>query len=48
MITLETRSALVIAYAPAAAASRLAGVLERTAATLMRYSGGTLADLRVQ
>jgi DNA/RNA-binding domain of Phe-tRNA-synthetase-like protein len=47
MITLETRSALVIAYAPPAAASRLAGVLERTAATLMRYSGGTLSDLRV-
>jgi DNA/RNA-binding domain of Phe-tRNA-synthetase-like protein len=48
MITLETRSALVIAYAPATAAARLQAVLERTAATLMRYSGGTLSELRVQ
>ena len=48
MITLATRSTLVIAYAPATvAASRVQGVLERTAATLMRYSGGTLAQLRV-
>jgi DNA/RNA-binding domain of Phe-tRNA-synthetase-like protein len=47
MITLETRSALVIAYAPAGAASRVQAVLERTTATLMRYSGGTLAELRV-
>lgn len=47
MITLDTRNALVIAYAPAAAASRVPGVLERTAATLMKYSGGTLAELRV-
>ena len=47
MITLGTRSALVIAYAPVTAASRLQGVLERTAATLMRYSGGTLSELRV-
>jgi DNA/RNA-binding domain of Phe-tRNA-synthetase-like protein len=46
MITLETRSALVIAYAPAGA-GRVQGVLERTAATLMRYSGGTLAELGV-
>ena len=48
MITLATRSTLVIAYAPATvAASRVQGVLERTAATLMRYSGGALAELRV-
>ena len=48
MITLATRSTMVIAYAPAtAAASRVQGVLERTAATLMRYSGGALAELRV-
>ena len=46
MITLDTRSTLVVAYAPAAA-SRLRGVLERTAATLVRYSGGTVTDLRV-
>jgi DNA/RNA-binding domain of Phe-tRNA-synthetase-like protein len=47
MITLETRTALVIAYAPAAASARVPGVLERTAATLMRYSGGTIAEMRV-
>ena len=48
MITLDTRSTLVIAYAPATAtASRVQGVLERTAATLVRYSGGTVVDLRV-
>ncbi len=47
MITLETKSALVVAYASAAAAARVQGILERTAATLMRYSGGTLAELRV-
>ena len=48
MITLETRSALVIAYAPASTPpSRLQGVLERTAATLVRYSGGTVGEVRV-
>jgi len=48
MITLDTRSTLVIAYAPATAtASRVQGVLERTAATLVRYSGGKVVDLRV-
>lgn len=47
MITLETRSTLVIAYAPAStAATRLQGILERTAATLVKYSGGTVTDLR--
>jgi DNA/RNA-binding domain of Phe-tRNA-synthetase-like protein len=48
MITLDTRAALVIAYAPATAtAARLQGVLERTAARLTRFSGGTVVDLRV-
>jgi DNA/RNA-binding domain of Phe-tRNA-synthetase-like protein len=48
MITLDTRSTLVIAYAPVtAAASRVLGILERTAATLVRFSGGTVVDLRV-
>jgi len=48
MITLETRSTLVIAYARATAVpSRVQGILERTAATLVRYSGGTVVDLRV-
>ena len=48
MITLDTRSALVIAYAPATAAgTRVQGILERTAATLVRFSGGTVVDLRV-
>jgi DNA/RNA-binding domain of Phe-tRNA-synthetase-like protein len=48
MITLETRSTLVIAYGPASAPSpRMQGILERTAATLMKYSGGSLVDLRV-
>lgn len=47
MITLDTRSTLVIAYAPAStAAARLQGILERTAATLVKYSGGTVTDLR--
>jgi DNA/RNA-binding domain of Phe-tRNA-synthetase-like protein len=48
MITLDTRATLVIAYAPStAAASRVLGILERTAATLVRFSGGTVVDLRV-
>jgi DNA/RNA-binding domain of Phe-tRNA-synthetase-like protein len=48
MITLDTRATLVIAYAPStAAASRMQGILERTAATLVRFSGGTVVDLRV-
>lgn len=47
MITLETRSALVIAYAPASwTASKVQGVLERTAATLVKFSGGTVAEVR--
>ena len=46
-ITLETRRALVVAYAPAACpTARLQGVLERTAATLVRHAGGTAAVLR--
>ena len=48
MITLETRSTLVVAYARASIAeARLQGILERTAATLVAYSGGTVTDLRV-
>lgn len=48
MITLDTRSTLVVAYAPAAcAAPRLLGVLERTAATLVRSSGGTATAPRI-
>lgn len=43
-ITLDTRRALVVAYAPASCtAARLHGVLDRTAATLVRHSGGTAA-----
>ena len=46
-ITLDTRRALVVAYAPASCpAARLQGVLDRTAATLVRHSGGTAAVLR--
>jgi len=45
MITEATRTALVVAYAPASGAkSRLEGVLERTAATLTRSSGGRLVE----
>lgn len=48
MITLDTRATLVIAYAPASAtAARVQGILERTAATLVKYSGGSVVDLRV-
>ena len=40
-ITLSTRDALVVAYAPASCASaRLNGVLERTADTVTRFCGG--------
>jgi DNA/RNA-binding domain of Phe-tRNA-synthetase-like protein len=46
-ITLETRNALVIAYAPAGYASeRLDRVLDATAETLTRFCGGTLAERR--
>ena len=48
MITLDTRSTLVIAYGPTSApAARVQGILERTAATLIKYSAGTVVDLRV-
>jgi DNA/RNA-binding domain of Phe-tRNA-synthetase-like protein len=48
MITESTRRALVTAYAPASVpASRLDGVLERTAATLTRFSGGRLVERAV-
>jgi DNA/RNA-binding domain of Phe-tRNA-synthetase-like protein len=44
MITLATRRALVVVYAPAQLpASRLTAVLDDTAATLTTYCGGTVA-----
>jgi DNA/RNA-binding domain of Phe-tRNA-synthetase-like protein len=44
-ITLETRRALVIAYAPAGYASaRLDRVLEETGETLTRFCGGTVSE----
>jgi DNA/RNA-binding domain of Phe-tRNA-synthetase-like protein len=47
MITLETRSALVVAYAPAGYAPvRLDAVLDATVETLTRYCGGGVAELR--
>lgn len=48
MITLATRNALVVVYAPGT--YRLAGleeVLRGSAATLIRFSGGTLAGQRI-
>ena len=47
-ITVATRDALVVAYAPAGyATGRLNGVLERTAGTLTRFCGGTPAEPRI-
>jgi DNA/RNA-binding domain of Phe-tRNA-synthetase-like protein len=47
-ITLETRRALVIAYAPAGySTARLDKVLAATAETLTRYCGGTVAERRL-
>jgi DNA/RNA-binding domain of Phe-tRNA-synthetase-like protein len=46
-ITPETRRALVVAYAPATCATaRLQGILERTAATLVRHAGGAATLIR--
>jgi DNA/RNA-binding domain of Phe-tRNA-synthetase-like protein len=46
-ITLETRRALVVAWAPAGyTPSRLDDVLERTAETLTRFNGGTVSLCR--
>jgi len=48
MITLETRNALVVAYAPAECSpARLNSVLDTTAEALVRFCGGTRADGRV-
>jgi DNA/RNA-binding domain of Phe-tRNA-synthetase-like protein len=48
MITLETRNALVVAYAPAGhSLGRLDAVLDTTAETLVRFCGGTRADGRI-
>jgi DNA/RNA-binding domain of Phe-tRNA-synthetase-like protein len=47
-ITLETRDALVVAYAPASCeAARLGAVLGRTADTLLRFCGGVPGERRV-
>jgi DNA/RNA-binding domain of Phe-tRNA-synthetase-like protein len=47
-ITLETKTALVVAYAPAGYhPGRLRDVLDRTAETLVRFCGGTRADGRI-
>jgi DNA/RNA-binding domain of Phe-tRNA-synthetase-like protein len=47
MITLSTRNALVVAYAPAGYnLARLNDVLDTTAETLVRFCGGTSADRR--
>jgi DNA/RNA-binding domain of Phe-tRNA-synthetase-like protein len=48
MITLETRSALVVAYAPASYnPSRLAETLAATEATLVRFCGGSQVERRL-
>jgi DNA/RNA-binding domain of Phe-tRNA-synthetase-like protein len=47
-ITLETRDALVVAYAPVScSAARLEAVLARTAETLVRFCGGMPGESRV-
>ncbi len=46
-ITLATRAALVVAYAPAGHARQLDGVLDRTAETLTRFCGGACRERRV-
>ncbi len=48
MITLEARSALIVVYAPAAySLARLGEVLDASAATLVRFCGGEVADRRI-
>jgi len=48
MITLESRNALVVVYAPAAfSLVRLGEVLDASAATLTRFCGGEVADRRI-
>jgi len=48
MITLQTRNALVVAYAPAGySLARLNDVLDTTAETLVRFCGGASADRRL-
>ena len=48
MVTQETRSALVVAYAPAGySPDRLESVLERTEETLVRHCGGERTDRRI-
>jgi DNA/RNA-binding domain of Phe-tRNA-synthetase-like protein len=48
MITLETRNALVVAYAPAGYnLGRLDGVVDTTSGTLVRFCGGAPAERRI-
>ncbi len=48
MITLDTRSALVIAYAPAGTpAARMSDVVDGTESLLTRYCGGTCTERRL-
>jgi DNA/RNA-binding domain of Phe-tRNA-synthetase-like protein len=48
MITLATTAALVVVYAPSGfATARLTAVMDDTAATLMRSSGGALSESRI-
>jgi hypothetical protein len=48
MISLETKAALVVVYAPAGfATARLTAVMEDTAATLLRSSGGAVSESRI-
>ena len=48
MITLGTKDALVVVYAPAGfATARLTAVMEDTAATLVRSSGGAVSESRI-
>jgi DNA/RNA-binding domain of Phe-tRNA-synthetase-like protein len=48
MISLQTRNALVVAYAPAGyAPGRLTSVLDATAETLTRFCGGIRSDGRI-
>lgn len=47
-ITLDTRRALIVAYAPAGhPGARLEGVLDRSAQTLIRWCGGRVSERRL-
>jgi len=48
MITLDTRNALVVAYAPAGYnPGRLKGVVDTTCETLVRFCGGATSERRI-